>query len=227
MRAAGPGPVLAFELQRRCSGGRLLAALVLVTAVSLALGWGVEAGHLRLTDAVELYGYLYVVALALVFRFDLAHDMDRGFADLLAPNLLSPGAFVGSRILAGLLGVLQFALPAVLLTALAPGLDLRFAAWCGALWTTTALLAAPAVLLAELWLRTRLPVLAVALLALILLLVGAGVGSPEAMGRLAGIRWVAYGSFGSLAPLAGRALLVGVAGLGSLVPLATRHWAAR
>lgn len=225
MRTGALLSLLAFELRRRGAGGRLPVALVLAGATSPALGWGVDAGHLRLAEAAELYGYLYVVALALVFRFDVAHDADRGFADLMAPNLVSPGRFIGSRLLAGLLGVLQFALPAALLTGMAPGLDMRFAAWCGALGVIVALLAAPAILLAELWLRTRLPVLAVALGGLVLLMAAAGLGGPESMGDLTGIRWVAFGSFASLEPLAWRALAVGALGLGALAPVAARHWA--
>lgn len=216
-----------FELRRRWHGGRLPVALVLVAAGSVAAGWGVSAGHLALSDATDLYGYLYLVSLVLVFRFDLAHDMDRGFADVMAPGLVGVRSFVAARMAAGVAGLAQFALPAAVLTALAPGLDLRFAAWTGGLWVLLALSAAPAVLLAELWLRTRLPVLAVAVLGIILILSAAGMGAFDGVSGVLGTRWLAYGSFPSLAPLAWRAGVVGMGGLVVLAPVVRRHWSPR
>ena len=227
MRGRRLRAIVAFEFRRRWYGGRLPVALVLVAVGSLAAGWGVQAGHLFVPDAVDLDGYLYLVALVLVFRFDLAHDMDLGFADVMAPGLVGVDAFLGARLAAGVASVAQFALPAAFLTTLAPGLDVRFALWTGSLWVLLALSAAPAVLLAELWLRTRLPVLAVAGLALLLLLAAAGMGAVEGILRVLGTRWIAYGSFPSLAPLARRAGLVGMGGLVILAPLVRRHWSPR
>lgn len=212
-----------FELARRWAGRRLRAALVLVAAGSALLGWGIEAGHLLLGDVVRLYGYLYLTSLTLVYRFDLAHDMDRGFCDLLAPNLVSAGVLTAARLGAGVAGVLQFAVPAALLTAVAPSLDLRFAVWCGTLWGLGALLAAPLVLATEFWLRTRLPLSALALLTLILLLAGSSAGAVEGTATALGLRWLGFGSFASLGPLATRALLAGGLGLVAAGVAAARH----
>lgn len=213
-----------FELVRRLRGGRLGFALVLVSAGAVALGWGVQSGRLIPSESGSLYGTLLILALALVFRFDLAHDMDHGVADLLAPNLLSTRTFVAARILAGLAALFQFALPAAALTALVPGLGPRFAFWHVGLWTLVAILTAPAVLAAEFWLRTRLPGLAVALLGLVVVFVSVAAGGYPAVSSTLGIQGLVPGSFRSLAGLAWRAALVGVAGLALVGPLALRHW---
>lgn len=225
MTARSVASLARFELRRRWDSGRLPVALVLVAGCSLALGMAKEAGHLRLPDTVRLYGYVQLVTLALVYRFDLAHDMDHGFADVLAPNLVEAGPFVLGRITGGLAALAQFSTAGALVVALVPGLDLRFAVWTGLLWLLAALAAAPLVLLCELWLHTRLPVLAVTVLTGIAALAVAGMGEFPWLGRLLGTQRVSYGSFASLGSLALRGTIVAAAGLTALYPLVARHWA--
>jgi hypothetical protein len=202
-------------------------ALAVTAAGALALGWGLTAGHLLPEDARRLYGYLHFLGLALVYRFDLAHDMDRGFADLVAPGLLPVRAFLVVRLVAGIGALVQFLAAAAILTAVAPGLYLRFAAWHATLWLLVAFLAAPWVLLSELWLRTRLPLLPVAMLAVAALLAAAGSGAVPALSRLAGTAAVWPGSFASLEGLAWRAIPLGAGGLTAVGLVAARHWSPR
>lgn len=220
-------PLLAFELSRRLRSDRLRLALALTAAGTLALGWGLAAGHLRPGDARRLCGYLHFVGLGLVYRFDLAHDMDRGFADLVAPGLLPVRTFLLARLMAGVGALGQFLAAAAVLTAMAPGLHLRFAAWHGVLWFLLALLASPWVLLSELWLRTRLPLLPVAMLATAAVLAAAGTGAVPALSRMAGTATVWPGSFASLEGLAWRAALLGTGGVAAVGCIAARHWSPR
>lgn len=216
--------LLRFEFRRRLRSGRLTFALVLICAGGVVLGRGIASGRLIPSEAGSLYGVLLVVSMALVFRFDLAHDMDHGAADLLAPNLVPVRTFVAARILAGLAALLQFAVPAATLTALVPGLGARFVFWNVAFWTLTAILVSPAVLVVELWLRTRLPGLAVALLGLIAVFVAVAAGGYLSLFSALGMHGLVSGSFRSLADLAWRATVVGVGGLALVNPLALRHW---
>jgi hypothetical protein len=223
----GTGAVVAFELRRRWHGARFRLAVLLVALASLTLGLAIRPGWLDLRGAASLYRYVYLVCLALVFRFDLAHDAEHGFADFIAPNLVGTGAYVAARLAAGLAGLLQFALVAAPLTALAPVLDIRFALWNGAFWILLATLFSPAVAAAESALKTRLPVLAVALLTIIAILVAAGLGVGEALLSALGTRGATYGAFASLDDLAWRAAVVGLGGLALIHPLLLRHWRAR
>jgi hypothetical protein len=159
-----------------------------------------------------------------VFRFDIAHDIDLGFADFMAPNFVDVGGYVRTRLLVGLVALAQFGLVAVVLTALAPAFTTRFALWTTAYWLLLALFFAPFVALAELWLRTRLPLLAVALLAVILMFAAAGAGAYDAVPALLGTGQLVLGSFTSFQGLAWRAALVGFAGLAAIQPAIWRHW---
>lgn len=225
VRAVPVARLVRFELRRRWHAGRLPVALVLLGACSVAVGLARVAGHLLLDDAVRLWGYAQLVSLALVYRFDLAHDMDHGFADAVAPNLVAVPPFIVGRLAAGFGALACFSAAAALVTWMAPGLDLRFALWNSVLWFLVATAAAPPVLLAEIWLRTRVPVLAVVLLAGIAALSAAGVGALPQVGRLTGSHRISYGSFVSLVGFAWRGCALGLAGLATLTPLLARHWA--
>lgn len=225
-RARVSGALALFELRRRWYGHRLWIAVAVIGLAVFMLGAFARFDLLRFSDARELYGYVYLVVLALVFRFDIAHDMDLGFADFMAPNFLDVGAYVRVRLLVALAALVQFGLLAVALTALAPAFTLRYAAWTTTYWLLLALLFAPFVALAELWLRTRLPVLAVALMAVILMFAAAGLGIYESVPALLGMHQIVVGSFASLAGIAWRAALVGFGGLAVVQPVIWRHWAA-
>jgi hypothetical protein len=224
-RARVFGALALFELRRRWYGRRLWIAVFIIGLAAFMLGTFTHMRLLYLSDARELYGYVYLIVLALVFRFDIAHDIDLGFADFLAPNFVDVGTFVRARFLAGLAALVQFGLAASVLTALAPAFTARYAAWTTAYWLLLALLFAPFVALAELWLRTRLPVLAVALLAVILLFVAAGAGAQDVVPLLLGTNQLVTGSFASLGGIAWRATLVGVGGLALVQPAISHRWA--
>jgi hypothetical protein len=219
--------IMLFELRRRARGTSFRVAALLIATASIGLGVCVYRHWLILSDAASLYRDAYLFAAALVFRFDVSHDIDTGHADLMAPNLIDVDIYVASRLAAGIAALVQFVLLAALLTALAPSLDLRFASWMGARWLLTGVLFAPAVALVERWFRTRLPVFAVALLLVVAVLVSASTGALEALPRLMGTRRLVYGSFGSLSALAWRAALIGVVGLVPVHLLLRRHWLAR
>jgi len=221
------GALTEFELRRRWNGPGSAASLAAVAVAAPLLGWWVAAGHLLPHDAGRLWGYVQVSALSLVYRFDLAHDMDRGVADLLAPNLVPVPALLTARVASAVVAVVVFLLLSGFALAAAPGLDLRFAAWSTGACALVALACAPAVLLAELCLRTRLPVLAVALLALVGLLSAAGLGLPPESAVFQGLQALGSGSFTALGTLAVRILPWSAAGILALLPLAARHWRPR
>lgn len=217
----------AFELRRRWSGPGSTASLAAVAVAAPLLGWWVADGHLLTPDAGRLWGYVQVAVLSLVYRFDLAHDMDRGVADLLAPNLVPVPGLLAARVASAIAALLAFLLVSGLALAAAPGLDLRFAAWSTGACALVALGCAPAVLLAELCLRTRLPVLAVALLALAGLLSAAGLGLPPESPVFRGLQVLGSGSFAALGALAARLLPWSAALTLALLPVAARHWRPR
>lgn len=216
--------VVTFELRRRLHGPRFRIAILLIALASLALGFAVRPGWLSFRGAASLYRYVYLVALALVYRFDISHDVDRGFADFMAPNLVPAGRYVALRFLVGLAALVQFAILAAVLTALAPRFDLRFALWMAAFWLLLATTFAPAIVLAELWLGTRLPVLAVTVLTVVAIIVGATTGNL-AVFQILGLEGAVFGAFGSLDGLVLRAAVIGVGGLVLTHPLLRRHWA--
>lgn len=218
--------VVGFELRRRLHGPRYRIAILIMALASLGLGLAIRPDWLSFRGAASLYHYVYLVALALVYRFDLSHDIDRGFADFMAPNLVPPGRYIALRLLAGLAALIQFAILTAVLTALAPRFDFRFALWMGAFWILLATLFAPAIALAELWLGTLLPVLAVTALVMVTLIVGATTGSL-AMFEILGLEQTVFGAYRSLDGLALRAAVLGVGGLTLAYPLLRRHWTAR
>lgn len=224
-RGRGFVAIALFELRRRWYGHRLWIAVTIIGLGAFMLGGFARFHLLRFADARELYGYVYLTVLTLVFRFDIGPDIDLGFADFLAPNFVDLGTFVRARLAVGLAALVQFGLAAVALTALAPAFTTRFAAWTTAYWLLLALLFAPFVALAELWLRTRLPALPVALLAIILLAILSEAGGYITVSDLLGTGGLAVGSFVSLEGMAWRAALVGFGGLVAVQPAIWRHWA--
>ncbi|MEJ2184636.1 MAG: hypothetical protein P8Z36_01725 [Gemmatimonadota bacterium] len=224
-RARVFGALALFELRRRWYGHRFWIAVALIGLAALLLGTFARLRLLAFRDALELYDYVYLVVIALVFRFDIAHDIDLGFADFLAPNFVDLGTYIRARLVVGLLALVQFGLVAVVLTGLAPAFTTHYAAWATAHWLLLALLFAPFVALAELWLRTRLPVLAVGLMLAILVSAVMGAGHLDVVPALLGTGQLVQGSFTSLAGLAWRAALVGLAGLMASQFAISRHWA--
>lgn len=216
--------IVLFELRRRWHGHRLWVALVIIGLSALLLGVLTRGRMMYPGDARQLYHCVYLLMLALVFRFDLAHDIDLGFADFMAPNFVDVGSYVRARLFIGVAAVLQFGVVALVLTALAPAFSLGFAAWAMAAWLLAALLFAPFVALAEIWLRTRLPVLAVALLTTVLLFLALSVSAFDTLEKALGTDQLVAGSFASLGGLTWRAALVGVPGLALVQPIVRRHW---
>jgi len=218
------GALVLFELRRRWHGHRLWIAILLVGLAVFLLGIFVRTHLMYFSDAKDIYHSVYVVTLALVFRFEVAHDMDLGFADFMSPNFVRVSTYLQARMAAGLAALVQFALVAFVLTALAPGFSLRFAAWSTAFWLLLGLFFAPFVALSELWLRTRLPVIVVALFAMILMFLGLTGGFYDGLVRALGASQAVTGSFASLGALAWRAALVGFGGLALVQPVTRRHW---
>lgn len=172
-------------------------------------------------DAAELADVAFLIALSAVMRLDLGTDRDQGYTEFLTPCFVPPGLLYLSRLLAVILAVAGFAALAMPLVMAAAG-SIGLGAWHVALWTAVAVALLPAVVLVELAVPTRAPLIA----ALLFVFTGltALAMSPLSTHVLAelGLVGLKAGQFADLRPVALRA--TGLAGIGSALLYPLVHW---
>lgn len=205
-------PVVRFELARRARARSTLLALLLYALVAGAGAWrGVDA----------FAGYAWTLAALPVLRFGAGADRRHRFDACLAGNFLAPAELLLARSAVFVATALALGALALLGGVGLAGSPAR-AAVQASTYTLAALLAAPAILLAELTLGVRAPFAVVLLLYLAALLVADPIVGAEAVVRATGLPIGAPG-FGGLEGLALRVLGVTPVGLALLVPLHRRR----
>jgi len=156
-------------------------------------------------DDDRLFGHAYLLAAIALLRFGTSRDHELGFDEYLVTNLTTPARYLAGKLLAACaslaaLGGIAFA------AALALSLgEWRYAVWYTVLFTLVSQLFLPAVLLAELLFRTRLPAAVVFFGFVVALAVARAVSSPMVLVTALGLDTERF-AFETLAPLARRAV---------------------
>lgn len=195
-----------FELARRARERASRAALACLLLTIAACGWGLATGRLDAPGVRELVPVGYLLSLSFILRLGTAPDVELGFAEVLVPGLMSPAEWLAARLAVALLTIVATALVAGLGMTLAFAGDARLAAWQCGLCTLLALAALPWVVLLELGLRTRTPLLGVLVLGSLGLGAVAGTSAgPEILAGL-GLVGITYPHAATLAPLALRVI---------------------
>lgn len=201
------GALLAFELRRRGrDAGTGAGALLFALLVGLEV-WGRRSGVLAGGPGGGVFGLAYLAALGLGLRLGHGTDRAAGFTAYLSLNFLSPARIVLARTAAAVLGIGVLALYATAVAALFGAGDPGAAPWRVAALSLTALVLLPLLAAVELVSATRFPALVVALLYLVAAVVWSGVaGTPDGFLGLLGMDELRPGAWGTLGPLAGRAV---------------------
>lgn len=187
----------ATRARRAPTTGLALALFALVHGSGWAMGGSTD----------RLFGYAYLVSLALGFRPELRGDMRAGFTDLITVSLSTPRRYATAKVAVAAgwpvaLGAGGWALALVL-----SGGDVEFATWHAALMGTTGALCVFPALVVDAKLGARFPVALVYLGAVMvgLGMLGSGVESQQIL-AWAGLD-VTRGEWASLGPAGVRALM--------------------
>ena len=200
---SGPAPARVAAFGRfeasRMLRSRWTALGVLVFLGAHALGRWQGAGN----DGLFMAGYL--VAFAVSFGPGLSADRGLAFDLLLVFNFLSPADYALGKSAGMLVWTVTFTAACWAIAVSLGGGDVRFATWYASLLILVVVAALPFVVVADLFLSTRLPTAAVliVLVAVLFALVALGV-EPFTIQEWLGIQVTPY-SCPSLVPLALRA----------------------
>ncbi len=202
-----------LELAARLRSRSALAAMVAVSAIAALCGWGCATGRMTVDGARELLPWGYVLGLGCVYRSGLGEDRARSFHEFLVPAFVDAGTYVTARVATAFASLVCFSAAAFVVTLAAfPG-RVEIAAWEVLVPGAIGLGVLPALLLAEVGLRTRFPLVAVGVLGLVM--VAAAAASPAGANLFAatGLLDLRYPDLGTLWPLAARLALVEPAAL--------------
>lgn len=216
MRARPSLAIAGFELRRRWAApsNRVLVGAFLALALGGRAVGGAEVG-------ADLYGYGYLLVLLFGLSFGLADDRAMALDEFFAGNLVRPAAWIAGKVIATYAAFAAFGLLALPVAVVAVGGGPTRAAWPAVAFALVTWTAAPIVLVLEAATALRGAALVVAAA----LVVGVGAtealgGSPERVVALLGLD-LKVGDYGSLAPLARRAVAVAppLAGLGTALAI--------
>lgn len=168
-------------------------------------------------DHDRFFGYAYLLAMLASLHLGLATDRQSHFDRVLVGNLTHPAPFLVGKLAARVVYLLAFAVYALVISfALSAG-EWSYALWYSLNLTLLAWFFLPALLLTELAVDTRYPVPVVLFAFFVLAVAADRLFGVEALTRFLGFTQRRL-DFGSLWPLAGRALLVPIL-LALLYPL--------
>lgn len=215
-----------FEV-RRAAQRRIVPVALLIFAGAVAVGHYDRWRGSAPANGSELFGPAYLLGVVLLMRFGLAADRNLRFDEYLIANHVKVREYMFAKAAMMAVVLLAFGVIAVLVEVVFSGGDLSGVAWTVVSWTLTAWLLAPFAMAVEASADTSLPAAAVLLLFTIVVIAEYMILRTVHIPEVLGLRQLATGDWGSLEPLALRALIgapIGFGLVGWLVSLRLRRY---